>query len=425
MSQTPNSLPDEPSSLSATSLPPPRPLETLISADTLSGKYGVNRSRAGHRQISADTDRDAVLAWLARYADSPNTLANSRREAERLLLWAMLECGKPLSSLTHEDLLVYQRFLTNPQPQARWVMPEGRRFPRSHPSWRPFSGPLSPASVRQAMVTINAMLSWLVQAGYLAGNPLSLSRQRSRAPAPRVVRFLEADLWSEVRAAIMSMPQDTPRLAATQARARWVFSLLYLCGLRISEVCHNTMGSFFGRLDPKTGEMRWWLQVTGKGNKERLVPATTELMVELTQYRRFIGLPPLPQQGEASPLVFPVWWAAPVTGAIEWPRSLTRAALHVVVKGVFAMAAERLRQLGPEHQARADRLESASSHWLRHTMGSRLADEIDLRHVRDTFGHASLTTTSIYLHAEDDVRHAAISASHRLGWESPRPVEQS
>lgn len=63
--------------------------------------------------------------------------------------------------------------------------------------------------------------------------------------------------------------------------------------------------------------------------------------------------------------------------------------------------------------------------WLSPTMGSRLADEIDLRHVRDTFGHASLTTTSIYLHAEDDVRHAAISASHRLGWESPRPVEQS
>jgi len=121
MSQTPHSLPSSPFSLSA----PPMPLETLVPADTLSGKDGVNRSRAGHRQISADTDRDAVLAWLARYADSPNTLANSRREAERLLLWSLLECGKPLSSLTHEDLLVYQRFLSDPQPQARWVMPEG------------------------------------------------------------------------------------------------------------------------------------------------------------------------------------------------------------------------------------------------------------------------------------------------------------
>lgn len=161
-----------------------------------------------------------------------------------------------------------------------------------------------------------------------------------------------------------------------------------------------------------------WLtpQVVGKGNKARLVPATTELMIELTNYRRRLGLPPLPQSGDTSPLVFPVWWSAPTEGAPEWPKPLTRAALHVVIKDVFAMAADGLRQLGPEHHNRAAKLEAASSHWLRHTMGSRLADSIDLRHVRDTFGHASLTTTSIYLHAEDDLRHAAISASHRLGW---------
>ncbi|WP_284620610.1 site-specific integrase [Aquabacterium humicola] len=72
--------------------------------------------------------------------------------------------------------------------------------------------------------------------------------------------------------------------------------------------------------------------------------------------------------------------------------------------------------MGPEHQGRADKVQAASSHWLRHTMGSRLADGVDLRHIRDTFGHSSLTTTSIYLHAEDDARHAAISATrHRLG----------
>lgn len=394
----------------------PVPMEALVMVDATSGRYGSNRSRAGHCQICANTDREAMLAWLARYADSPNTLANSRREAERLLLWALLACGKPLSSLTHEDLLTYQRFLANPHPQAVWVMPEGRRLPRSHPGWRPFSGPLSPVSVRQAMVTINAMLSWLVQAGYLAGNPLSLSRQRSRAPAPRVVRFLEPELWEQVRTTITAMSQDTPRQAAAYWRARWLFSLLYLCGLRISEVAGNAMGGFFTRTDAKTGELRWWLQVVGKGNKARLVPATTELMIELTNYRRRLGLPPLPQSGDTSPLVFPVWWSAPTEGAPEWPKPLTRAALHVVIKDVFAMAADGLRQLGPEHHNRAAKLEAASSHWLRHTMGSRLADSIDLRHVRDTFGHASLTTTSIYLHAEDDLRHAAISASHRLGW---------
>lgn len=404
--------------LGSTSLTAPAPLETLQVLEALSGRCGANRSRAGHRQIEADTDRDAVLAWLARYADSPNTLANSRREAERLLLWALVERGKPLSSLTHEDLLLYQHFLAAPDPAERWVMAPGRKLPRRHPGWRPFAGPLSPVSVRQAMVTLNGMLSWLVQAGYLAGNPLALSRQRRSAPAPRVVRFLEDDLWAEVRSTIVLLPQETDRQRASYQRARWVFSLLYLCGLRISEVVVNTMGGFFSRTDPKTGELRWWLQIIGKGGKERLVPATNELMVELTHYRHWLGLSPLPQYGEPSPLLFAVWWRAPQRDPIEWPERLTRAAVHGVVKEIFALTAQRLRSLGSEHQARADKVEAASSHWLRHTMGSRLADNIDLRHIRDTFGHASLTTTSIYLHAEDDARHAAISGSHRLAWDA-------
>lgn len=397
---------------------PPR-LEEVVVLDALSGRLGSNRSRHGHCQIAADTDRDAVLAWLARYSDSPNSLANSRREAERLLLWAQVERGKPLSSLTHEDLLLYQRFLANPQPAERWVMPLGRKLPRQHPAWRPFAGPLSTTSVRQAMVTVNALLSWLVQAGYLAGNPLSLSRQRRNAAAPRVVRFLEADLWEEVRITIQLLPQDTSREAAAYWRARWLFSLFFLCGVRISEVVGNSMGGFFSRTDPKTGDLRWWLHLVGKGNKERLAPATNELMVELSHYRRHLGLTALPQYGESSPLLFPVWWHAPDDQPIAWPEPLTRAALHVIVKEVFARTAARLRALGAEHSARADKVEAASAHWLRHTMGSRLADSVDLRHVRDSLGHANISTTSIYVHAEDDVRHAAVSAAHRLGWDAP------
>lgn len=389
------------------------PLEQIQVLDALSGRGGTNRSRGGHRQIAADTDREAVLAWLARYADSASTLANSRKEVERLLLWCLAELGKPLSSLTHEDLLIYQRFLTNPQPAERWVMAPGRKLPRSHAGWRPFAGALSPVSQRQAMVTINSLLSWLVQAGYLAGNPLSLSRQRQARSAPRVIRFLEEDLWAEVRQTIASLPRQTTREQATYARVRWLFSLLYLCGLRISEIVDNSMGDFFARADKKSEE-RWWLHTRGKGGKERLVPATDELMVELALYRRALGLPAVPSQGETTPLVLPVWWRA--ADATQQPEALTRAALHGVVKEVFAMTAERLKPLGPEYAAKVARLEAASSHWLRHTMGSRLANTIDLRHVRDTLGHASISTTSIYLHAEDDVRHAAISGAHRLDW---------
>jgi len=62
-------------------------------------------------------------------------------------------------------------------------------------NWRPFAGPLSPGSERQAFVILNTLYALLVNAGYLAGNPLSLSRQRSRKAKPRATRFLEDDLW--------------------------------------------------------------------------------------------------------------------------------------------------------------------------------------------------------------------------------------
>ena len=86
-----------------------------------------------------------------------------------------------------------------------------RKVARDDPKWRPFAGPLSPTSQRQAIVILNGMFSWLVNAGYLAGNPLSLSRNRQRKAKPRVTRFLDEDLWNEVKLTIESMPRETNR----------------------------------------------------------------------------------------------------------------------------------------------------------------------------------------------------------------------
>lgn len=116
-------------------------------------------------QIAAADDLAAVAAWLARYASSPATLQAYRREVERLVLWATLQRGKPLSSLTHEDLLAYEHVPSDPQPAARWVLAAGEKLARSHPDWRPFAGPLSAASTRQAMVILNACFAWLTEAG--------------------------------------------------------------------------------------------------------------------------------------------------------------------------------------------------------------------------------------------------------------------
>lgn len=383
------------------------PIELIRLTEGMDGQSGANRAVGGRSQISAQNDIDAIKAWLARFADTPTTFTSYRKEAERLMLWSVIELGKPLSSLTHEDLLVYQRFLGDPQPAGRWVMKTGRKWSRFEPDWRPFAGPLSATSQRQTIVILNTLFSWLVNAGYLAGNPLSLSRQRQRKAKPRITRFLDEELWREVKASIEAMPRETDREREHYFRARWLFSLLYICGLRISEVTENTMGEFFCRRD-NDGEERWWLEITGKGDKTRIVPATNELMVELTRYRRENGLTPFPHPREATPLLLPI-------GGKQ--RPLTRSAVHLIVKEVFERAAKRIEKRGSDVASRAQLLRAGSAHWLRHTAGSNMAaGEMDLRHVRDNLGHESISTTSKYLHSEDDQRHKETESKHRLGW---------
>ena len=60
-------------------------------------------------------------------------------------------------------------------------MAPGQKPLRLTPAWRPFAGPLSPQSVRQALSIINGLFNWLVQAGYLNGrhSPYSLSLHRA------------------------------------------------------------------------------------------------------------------------------------------------------------------------------------------------------------------------------------------------------
>jgi site-specific recombinase XerD len=262
-----------------------------------------------------------------------------------------------LSDLTHEDMLVYQRFLAGPEPAHLWVMAPGQKPARSSPAWRPFAGPLSPQSVRQALSIINSLFSWLVEAGYLAGNPLALARRRRNHRAPRVTRFLPMAHWQEVRQTIESLPTDTERQRTHAARVRWLFSLLYIGGLRVTEVCDSTMSGFFCRRGTD-GKERWWLEVTGKGDKTRLVPATAELMAELMHYRRSRSLPPLPSHDETTPLL------RPVIGPV---KPMARTAVHEIVKAVMRSTAERLRLSNePEAAAAAAHIEQASTHWMRH-----------------------------------------------------------
>ena len=147
-----------------------------------------------------------------------------------------------------------------------------KKLARNHPDWRPFAGPLPLGSARQAMVILNALFAWLTEAGYQAGNPLALARRRRAPTQARITRYLShSTCGRRSNAPIAAMPTETARERLHAARCRRVLTVLYPGGLRASELTATTVGAFFCRLDAQ-GIERWWLEVTGKGNKARLVP---------------------------------------------------------------------------------------------------------------------------------------------------------
>lgn len=362
-------------------------LPPIVLPPTLDGSTGSNRARGGIRQTSADTDVEAVRLWLAEYADSPHTLRSYRKEVVRLLIWATSSLRKPLSSLTREDLLAYEVFLAN--PSVEWADPT---LPRRGGGRRLFEGPLSPRSVRQALGILSGLFGYLVAAGYLAGNPLALRRRRGDAKASRratVERYLDRELWQSVLDFIETLPQTARRERQHYERVRWLFRLLYGASLRVSEAAHAKSSD----LSQRRG--KWWLHVVGKGGGAGDVPMSDELMADFTRYRQFHGLPALPTPEESTPLVMPV--------AGRTDRFLTPTAIYLVVKEVFRGAATAI---GAVDAAGAATLRRASTHWLRHTSATHQADDgNDIRFIQKNLRHASIETTAIYLHAEDDIRH--------------------
>lgn len=140
-------------------------------------------------------------------------------------------------------------------------------------------------------------------------------------------------------------------------RDRILFSLMYACGLRVSEVCSLEWKNF--RLEERL------LVVEGKGKKERLVPLATWIVDPLKQWQRETG-----GQGRLFS---------------------NRNGQKLTSRGVqFRM------------QKHADDLGMAMNihpHMLRHSFATHLLDNgADIRTVQELLGHASLSTTQIYTH---------------------------
>jgi len=151
--------------------PPPAfgivPLERLALPPHLDGTEGRNRAPVGRVATPAVDDLSAIRTWLAAGGRGAHTIRSYRREAERLLLWAVVERGVALSSLDAADCEAFRRFLAAPSPA--WTAP--RATQRWSPAWRPFEAGLSPSSIQQAETILGGLWRWLHGCGYVREDP--------------------------------------------------------------------------------------------------------------------------------------------------------------------------------------------------------------------------------------------------------------
>ncbi|MBK3814747.1 integrase, partial [Paraburkholderia aspalathi] len=145
------------------------PWEQLRLPREVDGSAGAYRAPRATCTLDADNDYQAVQAWLSLH-ESGATQRAYRKEAERLILWTLVERGRALSSLTTEDAVAYRAFLRRPTPRERWVGPVR---PRSAPDWCPFSGGLSARSTAYALSVLGALFRWLIEQRYLLANPFA------------------------------------------------------------------------------------------------------------------------------------------------------------------------------------------------------------------------------------------------------------
>ncbi|GAB3552069.1 site-specific integrase [Noviherbaspirillum agri] len=351
---------------------------------------------------SVASDRALIDEYVrTKYSDSGRD--QTFKELERFRLWIEWR-GLSFKEVMLEDLQEYLTFVLDPQPADMWI--SDKRRSRTSPEWRPFAGPLSPASRRLTLVAIKGLFRWACDSRYLDGNPASLlpkvlpvpehlKHKEGPAKKARITRYLPPDALALAYQAIEETVADTDAAARRKARNRFLFMAYEKTGCRLSEVLNATMGDVYCEAG------RWWLFVTGKGNKERLLPLPPDLVKAFEEYRLTYGLTLRTTRNDVTPLILRS------RGDAVRP---TRAAIDLIMKGVLSAAKELALARGDEDNAQ--RLEEASTHWLRHSLLTQLANKgVPLTTVQAQAGHESLTTTSLYLHTEDNERHDHVLAA--------------
>lgn len=373
--------------------------------ELVQGQHGANRSDQ-HCQIDAESDLEAVGAWLSAVAGgsavgrSDDTHRTYLKEAKRLMTWLSIDRGIPLSGVRANDLHAYRAFLLCPEPASLYcstVVDGGLGL---------FRGGLSERSANHSLVIIRGLFRFLTDNNYLRGNPF---------PAFGKVKFSATDAQGRVHESTTPVINDrevreewiTAMLEGmaekvmakgliSDRRDLWVFVLLAFTGMRRSEACMLPMNAFY--LSEEDG---WFVSVVGKGKKARTIPVADIVIQSLLKYRDVLGCT-TPLRQDESP-------AIQATKG-EKDRFMSSTQIYRIVKKVADTGIKRLVAKGLTEEAVG--LEKFTPHLFRRRFTTKLLrDGAALIEVSRMLGHESVTTTQIYAVKSQKIAAEAIRSS--------------
>jgi integrase/recombinase XerC len=296
----------------------------------------------------------AIVAWLAylnhERRSSPRTLEAYGDAARRYVAFLEQHRGETASAeaLGQVSAAELRAFLASRRQGAR---------------------PLSPRSLSQSISAVRAFHRWLDRRLDIANPAIALVR--GPRVAPGVPRPVNED---QARGLIAEPALDADREDWEVARDQALLTLLYGCGLRISEALSLTRG------DVPLAET---IRVTGKGGKTRIVPVLPVVREALAAY-----VAALPAPLEAHEGLFRAKRLGPYS-----PRHAQ--AMMQLLRGRLGLPA------------------SATPHALRHSFATHLLGAgADLRTIQELLGHASLSTTQRYADVDAAALLSAYSSAH-------------
>lgn len=194
--------------------------------------------------------------------------------------------------------------------------------------------------------------------------------------APKTKRKLPDTLsFEEIELVIAQIDQSSPEGCRNKA----ILETMYSCGLRVSELIQLKLSCFY----PDLGFVR----VTGKGDKERLVPIGKDAIKYILLYTDNIRMIQPIQKGFED-IIF----------LNRRGRGLSRVMIFYIIKEMVLKAGIK---------------KTVSPHTFRHSFATHLVEGgADLRAVQEMLGHESITTTEIYTHLDRDFLRDTLQRFH-------------